>query len=121
MGDVAVADGVCGLVGWRGFRGPGCRVVCRASHRVGQGGVGAAAVEVVGVAEGEGAVDVLGSGEDRVAGAPGAGAVGGRVVDEAGVREGLVCVAEVESGGGGGVEVGVEIGLQALLDDEEEA
>ena len=46
---------------------------------------------------------------------------GGGCVDEAGVREGLVCVAEVESGGGGGAEVGVEIGLQVFLDDEEEA
>ena len=64
---------------------------------------------------------MLGPGEDRVAGAPGADAAGGRVVDEAGVREGLVRVAEVESGGGGGVEVGVEVGLQVLLDDEEEA
>ena len=90
-------------------------------HRVGQCRVGAAAVEVVGVAEGEGAVDVLGGGKDRVAGAPGAGAVGGRGVDEAGVCEGLVGVAEVESGGGGGAEVGVEVVAQVLLDDEEEA
>ena len=62
-----------------------------------------------------------GAGEDRVAGAPGAGAAGGRVVDQTGVRQGLVCVAEVESGGGGGAEVRVEVGAQVLLDDEEEA
>ena len=64
---------------------------------------------------------MLGGGEDRVTGAPGAGAVGGRRVDQAGVREGLIRVAEVEAGGGGGAEVGVEVGLQVLLDDEQEA
>ena len=96
-------------------------VVCHVPHRVGQGRVRAAAVEVVGVAEGEGAVDVLGGREDRVAGAPGAGAAGGRGVDEAWVRQGLVGVAEVESGGGGGAEVRVEVAAQVLLDDEEKA
>ena len=86
-----VADGACAR---RAALGPRL-LPQRRRHRP----IGPAPVEVVGVADGEGAVDGLPSdprrGRDHgEARAPGAGAAGGRVADQVRVRQRLVDVAD---------------------------
>ena len=78
---------------------------------------GAAAVEVVGVDDGEGTVDLVGCAEHGVAGAPGLGAAFGNGVALGQLIQGLIGVDQIDEGRDPVADGGAEVGLHLGLDD----